>query len=203
MKLTRTARALLGLASGVFLALSFPNYHLPLLAWGAIALLILACAGASVPDALLAGFLHGLVFYPVCLPWVYVVMRQYGNVDPLPAAGILGLIGVTGGFHMMIFTASVSFVSRRRASLAFVLAPFIWVGTEFIRAHLPIISFPWNLSGYAASGNLGLLQLTALTGVFGLSLVIGAFNALVAWAIYTRSPRACVSSLPSVRRRAR
>jgi len=42
-------------------------------------------------------------------------------------------------------------------------APFIWVTFEFVRAHLPEISFPWNLLGYPAAANLGLVQLTTVT----------------------------------------
>jgi apolipoprotein N-acyltransferase len=54
---------------------------------------------------------------------------------------------------------------------------------------LPIIGFPWNLIGYAASGNLALVQLTSVTGIFGLSLLVVGFNALVAWAIVSPSPK--------------
>ena len=64
---------------------------------------------------------------------------------------------------------------------------------EFIRTHLPIIAFPWNLSGYAASGNLAFLQLTVLTGIYGLSFLIGAFNALLAWAIWRRDRRSLIT----------
>jgi apolipoprotein N-acyltransferase len=193
MNLSRPVRLLFGLASGVALALSFPNYNLWPLAWIAIALLILASIGASVRDAMFAGFLHGIVFYPVCLTWVYVVMREYGNVPVLPALAILGGIGFLGGLHMMIFTCSVRFVGRRRVDLAFAIAPFLWVATELVRAHLPIISFPWNLSGYAASGNLALVQLTTLTGIYGLSLLVAAYNALVAWVIYRRDRKSLVT----------
>ena len=77
MKLSRPLRCLLAIASGLALALSFPDYNLPLLAWGAIALLILASVGAGPRDAPLYGFLHGVVFYPTCLPWVVTVMRQH------------------------------------------------------------------------------------------------------------------------------
>ena len=190
MKLSRPLRLLLGLASGVALACSFPNYNLPLLAWVAVSLLILASIRASVLDAMMAGFLHGFIFYPLCLTWMYVVMRQYGNVGALPGTGIMTLIGITGGLHMMIFTTSLAFVSRRRVEAVFVLAPFLWLTLEFIRTHLPIISFPWNLSGYAASGNLALVQLTTLTGIYGLSFLIGAYNSLVAWTIWRRDRRA-------------
>jgi apolipoprotein N-acyltransferase len=183
MRLSRPLRLLLALASGLALAFSFPNYNMPLLAWGAVALLILASVGASVADAMMAGFLHGFFFY-VSLTWIYVVIRDYGNVPGWQSAGILSLIGITGGFHMMIFTCGLAFVSRRRVGAAFVLAPLLWLTLEFIRTHLPIISFSWNLSGYAATGNLAFLQITSLTGIYGLSFLIGTFNALLAWVVY-------------------
>ena len=203
MKLSRPVRIILAIASGILLGLSFPDYNLSLLAWIAIALLILASLGASAKEVPLYGFLHGLFFYPTCLPWIDVVMRQYGNVDPFNAAGILALIGIAGGIILMIFSSSIAFLSRRPAvktsatniitgpAAPFLLAPFLWVTLEFARTHLPIIGFPWNLTGYAASNNLAFLQITAVTGIFGLSFLIAAFNSLLAAAIYFRNtPRA-------------
>jgi len=46
---------------------------------------------------------------------------------------------------------------------------------------LPEISFPWNLLGYPASANLGLVQLATVTGIYGLSFLVVGFNALLAW----------------------
>jgi apolipoprotein N-acyltransferase len=52
---------------------------------------------------------------------------------------------------------------------------------EFVRAHLPEISFPWNLLGYPAAANPGLVQLTTITGIYGLSFLVAGFNALLVW----------------------
>src|SRR5262249_61618066 len=57
---------------------------------------------------------------------------------------------------------------------------------EFPRAPLPEISFPWNLLGYPASANLGLLQATTITGVYGLSFLVAGVNALLAWAVASK-----------------
>jgi apolipoprotein N-acyltransferase len=184
------ARLLLALASGVALALSFPNYNLSLLAWVAIALLVLASSGAEPAVSPLYGFLHGLVFYPICLPWIDVVMRQYGDVSALDSAAILGLIALFGGLLTSLFSLGFALASRKSLALGCALAPPLWVTLEFARAHLPIVSFPWNLTGYAASGNLALVQLTAVTAIWGLSFLIAAYNALLAYAILSARQRA-------------
>jgi len=190
MNFPRYMRVLLAVASGVALALSFPNYNLPLLAWFAVGMLVLASVGAPPFESLLYGFLHGIVFYPVCLPWIAVVMHQYGNVDPWMSAGIVSLIGIAGGIVCSIFSLFVALAARKSAALACLLAPFLWVSLEFLRTHLPIIGFPWNLTGYAASGSLALLQLTPLTGIYGLSFLIAAYSSLLAYAVIVRTPRA-------------
>jgi apolipoprotein N-acyltransferase len=182
-------RALLALGSGAALALSFPNYNLTLLVWIAVGMLVLASCGARPAVSPFYGFLHGIVFYPVCLPWIDVVMQQYGNVDPWSSAGILGLMAVAGGIVCSVFSLGVALVSRKSIALACALAPCLWVTLEFARTHLPIIGFPWNLTGYAASGNLALLQLTPLTGIFGLTFVIAAYGSLLAYAILAGTQR--------------
>ena len=58
---------------------------------------------------------------------------------------------------------------------------------EFARAHLPEISFPWNLLGYSAAANPALLQSTALTGIYGLSFLMMMFNSLLAWSDAARN----------------
>jgi apolipoprotein N-acyltransferase len=55
MNFRRHTRALLAIASGAGLALSFPNYHFFLLAWVAVCLLILASIGAGLAEAALYG----------------------------------------------------------------------------------------------------------------------------------------------------
>ncbi len=183
-------RVLFALASGLTLALSFPNYNFSLLAWISVGLLVLASYRARPVVAPLYGLLHGLVFYPVCLPWIDVVVQQYGGVGPWTSAGLVALIGLAGGIICAVFSWGLAVASRKSAVLACALAPFLWVALEFARAHLPIIAFPWNLAGYAASGNLPLLQLTAITGIYGLSFLVAAYGSLIAYAILSGRQRA-------------
>jgi apolipoprotein N-acyltransferase len=188
-------RILLALASGAMLALSFPNYDLSLLAWVGVTLLILASYRARPAVAPLYGFLHALVFYPMCLTWIDAVVHQYGDVPPLIAAGLLLLIGIAGGIILAVFSWGVAVASSRGPGLPCVLAPFLWVTLEFARTHLPIIGFPWNLLGYAASGSLALVQLAAVTGIYGLSLVVAGYGALVAYAILAGRQRVWMTAI--------
>ncbi len=176
-------RVLLALASGAALALSFPNYNLSLLAWISVGLLVLASFRARPAVAPVYGLLHALVFYPMCLTWIDVVVQQYGGVGPWTSAGLLALIALAGGIICAVFSWGVAVASRKSILLTLVLAPDLWVALEYARAHLPIFAFPWNLIGYAASGNLALVQLTAVTGIYGLSYIIALYGSLVACAI--------------------
>jgi apolipoprotein N-acyltransferase len=145
MNLPRYARVLLAIGSGVALGLSFPNYNLYLLAWIAMGMLVLASAGAPLKEAPLYGFLHGQVFYPVCLPWVDTVMRQYGNIDPLISAAFVGMIGFIGGLICATLSTGVALASRKSKLLACALAPFLWTALEYFRTNIPIIGSSWEI----------------------------------------------------------
>jgi len=182
-------RALLAMASGVTLAFSFPNFNLSLLAWIAPGMLLLASIGATPAQGFAYGYLQGTLFYPICLPWIDTVMRQYGNIDLWSAAGVLALMTVVLAFFTAVFACGIAVASKKNVALACALAPFLWVTAEFGRTHMPIIGFPWNLTGYAASGNLALVQLTTVTGIYGLSFLIVAYSSLLVYAIYAGRQR--------------
>ena len=76
MNLPWYTRVLLALASGLTLALSFPNFNLSLLSWISVCLLVLASAGARPVIAILCGMLSALVFYPLSLTWMDVAMSE-------------------------------------------------------------------------------------------------------------------------------
>jgi apolipoprotein N-acyltransferase len=182
MNLSRTARFLLALISGVTLALAFPIFSFPILAWISLAILILAVLNATPRYALLLGWLQGVVFYALSVPWFYSVMRHYGPLSVPAAGGVFILVVFICAIAHAPFAFGVAWLSRAGAAWACLAAPFLWVSTEFLLMHLPHIGFPWNMLGYAAAGNLAFVQLTTMTGIFGLSLLVAAYNALLAWA---------------------
>ena len=181
MNLSRTVRLLLALASGVALALAYPSFNIPFLGWIAPALLIVAVLGEQPRFAFLLGLLQGWVYYGMSLPWLYTVLRQYGPLPVIEAAVLFGLVLVVTSVFRAAFGGAVAWIGKSSAPKACLAAPFLWVAMEFGLTHLPAIGFPWNLLGYVAARNLGLLQIASITGIFGLSLFVAAFNSLVAW----------------------
>jgi len=175
-------RLIIGAVSGAALSLSYTGRHLSIYSWICVGILLLALLGASPRVAFGCGFLHSLLFVLTAVPWIATVLAVHGGLSVAGGWGILLLIAMAWGILTGTFAWAVHRLSRVSIALACLGAPFLWVTFEFVRAHLPEISFPWNLLGYPAAANLGLVQLTAITGIYGLSFLVAAFNALFAWA---------------------
>ena len=78
------------MASGVLLALSFPKFGHPALAWIALAplLLALAAAATTLRRAFTLGLLTGIVYFTGTLYWITGVMATYGDMAYAIAVGI-------------------------------------------------------------------------------------------------------------------
>jgi apolipoprotein N-acyltransferase len=176
-------RLVIGAASGAALSLSFTGLYLSIYSWVCVGILLFSLFGARAGVAFACGFLHGLLFVLTSLPWIATVLAVHGGLSVAGGWGLLLLMAIAWGILTGGFAWAVQRLSRRSVESACIGAPFLWVTFEFARAHLPEISFPWNLLGYPAAANLGLVQLAAITGIYGLSFLVAGFNALLAWTI--------------------
>src|SRR4029077_7045137 len=70
----------LATASGVLLALSFPKFGHPALAWIALAPLLVALPGATLRRAFTLGLLTGTIYFAGTLYWITGVMAMYGDL---------------------------------------------------------------------------------------------------------------------------
>ena len=125
MKLSRTARVALSVASGAALAFAYPNFNVPVLAWIVVAPLMLAARGASLRFAALCGLLYGLAFYGISVSWVYTVMHQYGPLPWFEAAGVMATMIVTCALFKMFFAMGISLWGRTGPGKAACIAPFL------------------------------------------------------------------------------
>ena len=175
-------RLFLGAISGAALSLSFTGFYVSVCSWVCVGILLIIVFEARPRVAFGCGFLHALLFVFTSVPWIAEVLSVHGGLSRAGGWGVLLLIASAWGILTGTFAWIVNRLSRRSVILACFGAPFLWVTFEFVRAHLPEISFPWNLLGYPASDNLGLIQVTSITGIYGLSFLVMAGNALLAWA---------------------
>jgi apolipoprotein N-acyltransferase len=185
------------LASGLSLAFAFAPYDIGLLAWVSLALLIGAAVGVGPGRGFLFGWLHGMAFFAASLPWIYTVMHVHGNMDAPLAAGVFMLLIAVLSICPGLFGAGVAWCGRRSVAHACLAVPFLWVVSELLRRYELGLGFPWNLLGYAGAMHLGLLQLVTITGVYGLSFVLAAANALLAWVLLTRTRTAWLTGIIS------
>src|SRR2546429_5533704 len=174
-------RLLVAAAAGAALSLSYTGLHLSIYSWVCIGILLCSIFGARPLVAFGCGFLQCLLFVLTSVPWIATVLTVHGGLSVAGGWGVLLLMAIAWGILVGGFAWAVHRLSRQSIDVACLGAPFIWVTFEFVRAHLPEISFPWNLLGYPAAANLGLVQLTTITGIYGLSFLVACFNALLAW----------------------
>jgi apolipoprotein N-acyltransferase len=110
------------------------------------------------------------------------VLHDYGPLPAWQAVGLLVLLALWQSVYPLLFAMGVAWMSRRCRGLTLAAAPFLWVALELVRTHMPDIGFPWDLLGYTASGSLPLLQIVSVTGIYGLSLLVAAYNSISLWA---------------------
>jgi apolipoprotein N-acyltransferase len=186
----------LALLSGLLQALPFPIAGpVPLwrtaFCWVAVLPLLAALMGKNrqgSPLALLQGsilgYACGVMWYLGNCYWIYQTMYLYGGLTKPIAAGILVLFCLYLGLYHAVFAAIVTGLRRSRIGVqgALLLSPFAWVAVELGRSR--ITGLPWDLLGIAQVDNPLLARLAPVTGVYGLSFVIAAVNAL--WLVRIR-----------------
>ncbi|MGC4082974.1 MAG: apolipoprotein N-acyltransferase [Vicinamibacterales bacterium] len=166
--------------SGVLLALSFPRFGLPAVAWVALAPLMVSVQRGTLRDSFLKGLLTGVVYFTGTLYWISNVMAMYGDMSVVVAVLINALLIA----YLALFPALFALVLRRFSMVlgprSLALAPFAWVATELGRMYI-MTGFPWVLLGYSQVTFVPVAQFASLFGVFGLSGLIASVSAALAY----------------------
>jgi apolipoprotein N-acyltransferase len=183
-------------ASGVLLALSFPRYGHPAIAWIALVPLLVALSGTTLRRAFTLGLVTGVVFFTGTLYWITGVMAVYGGL----ATPIAVLVNAALIAYLALFPAVFAIVVRRlmlaQGPAALMAAPLVWVATELGRTYL-LTGFPWVLLGYSQTSVLPIAQLASVFGVYGVSMLVAAGSAaLAAFAIGPAEARLSVRARP-------
>src|ERR1700728_406822 len=145
---------------------------------------ILSSAQAGRPRplrrAFLLSYLCGFLWYCGNCYWIRDTMMRYGDMPP--GAPTLLLIGfsLVLGLYFGSFGLVIALVQRATGStrLALSVAPVAWTALELAASR--ITSVPWDQLGYSQVDNGLVNQLAPWTGVYGISFVLVAVNALLA-----------------------
>ena len=178
--------------SAVLLELPFPLAGpLPVwrtvFAWFGLVPLLCAILTATESDqprplrrAFLISYLCGVLWYAGNCYWIRDVMGQYGDMPPLAPTLLLLGYSLVLGLYFALFGFAVALLRRVSGGrgLALAAAPVFWVGLELAASR--ITSVPWDQLGYSQVDNALVNQLAPWTGVYGISFVLVAVNALIA-----------------------
>jgi apolipoprotein N-acyltransferase len=87
------------------------------------------------------------------------------------------LLGIYLGSYFGLFGLALNLVSEKTRLPYFLLVPCIWVSVEYFRSLGGFWALPWPFLGYSQFLNLPLIQVSSLTGVYGVSFLIVMVNA--------------------------
>lgn len=160
--------------SGVLLFLSFPRLGVGLMAWGALVPLFFALEKAKSAEGFRIGFLTGLTANIGIFYWISQVVVQYGYL-PL-YLGIMAMLLLASylSLYTACFAAGVVYFRQKGLPL-FLVAPVIWTILEYAKSHL-LTGFPWANLGYSQYLQQCIIQISDITGVYGISCLIVMTN---------------------------
>lgn len=207
-RLARTRRLVAILAgavgSGLLLSLAFPPLEIDVVAWFALVPVMLAPTSRRLGVRLAAGALFGFAHSVTNLFWLNEIGFGAGFLLAIyctlfPAAWYLFAISLRPCPHRDSLdtppttrphlTAPSPIIAADDRGARLVIAPLAlagaWVALEWIQGWL-FTGFPWNQLGVTQWRHIRLLQVTRITGIYGLSFVIVAVNVACAHIIAVR-----------------
>ncbi len=163
-------RSLLGFCLGVAAAGALPPSHaLPLLVPAFAGLLWLIAAARSPWRAALSGWWFGFGHFLAACYWVGAALLT--DPDKFAWVAIPAVLGLSAGLALFpALTALVVFLSRRTGFSRVLVFAVVWTVSEWLRGHV-LSGFPMNLIGTSWTLSEGMIQMAAVTGVYGLSFV--------------------------------
>ncbi|MBU0638727.1 MAG: apolipoprotein N-acyltransferase [Planctomycetes bacterium] len=160
------------------LSLSFSPYELwPLMVVGLAPWAFAVCHAARPWLVYWGSFLAGWVFFLVNLVWL------------MPATG-LGYVALA--FYLAMYWPLAAWAIRtgqRRGVSPIWALPIVWVACELLRAWV-MSGFPWFFVAHAFYKQLAFIQISDLTGAYGVSFVILLINGVLVELFLLRWPAA-------------
>ncbi len=165
---------LLILFGTILYILSFPKVSWSFMAWVAFIPFFKALENKPATKRFQLGFLAGILSSLGIFYWVTHAMRHFGGLDTMTSFFILFLMVLYLALYFGVF-AWLWGLFPPKDLFSLLWAPSIWVGLEFLRAHL-LSGFPWELLGHSQYNLLPVIQVAEISGVYGISFLIMLVN---------------------------
>lgn len=164
------------LFGGAALALAFPEPDVTLLAWLAVAPLLVGVRRATIGGGAALGFVFGCGFFGLLLAWISLV-------------GWLawGLLVLLQSSFLALFGAGAALTSRLpRAWMRIVAPATIWVAIEYLRSIFPAGGFTWGQLAQSQHSFEWILRSGALAGAWLVAFLVLVVNTVVAESVSVR-----------------
>ncbi len=162
-------------ASGALTAVAFPKFDLMFFAWISLIPLFFILAKARPRHGLFLGWIAGAVFYAILLYWIPDVPAHYGRLPFVLSLLIDALLVLLLASTWALFGWAFAVLRARLGDAAFFVSPFVWIALEYTVTHI-LTGFPWGLLGVSQYKNTAFIQLSAITGVYGVSFMLVLFQ---------------------------
>ncbi|TAN44159.1 MAG: apolipoprotein N-acyltransferase [Nitrospirae bacterium] len=164
------------LLSGLLIFLSFPTIDLYLLAWVGIVPFLFSIYGKESKEAFKAGFLFGLVYFFGTTFWIYHSIHKYGGFPFSSSIVLVFLLCAYLSLYPSVFAFLYARTIRKTDLPSIIVAPALWTSLEYLRSYA-FTGFPWSSIGYSQYKFLPFIQVSDITGIYGISFLVIAFNA--------------------------
>lgn len=171
--------------SGSLTALSFPKFGISVLSWISLIPFLFVITNKTPKQSFLLGFLGGAAFNAILIYWIPSVPAHYADLSMGLSLSIYAVFVCYLALFWAFFSWSFAKIHSAFPRFVFFLAPFLWIGFEYILTHL-LTGFPWGLLGYSQYQNLWFIQIASLTGIYGLSFIMVLFQSLFVYSMIHR-----------------
>jgi apolipoprotein N-acyltransferase len=158
---------LLSILSGLMMTVSFPDTDWNFLAWVCLVPFFTAVEGRGWKETFRIGYVGGVAFYWSLFYWL-------NNVT---VAGFL-VLTLYLALYFPIFGIGMNWVKRKGRMPPWLFAPFFWTALEYVRTYL-FTGLPWGVLGATQHRFIPLIQISSITGVYGVSFLVALVNAAV------------------------
>lgn len=159
--------------------LSFPRFDLSALAWAGFVPLLFSLWDRDWKESFVFGFIFGMIYFFGTLYWVYHSINHFGGISFFSSIIIVLFFSAYLSLFPAVFAMLFSQVYKKTRLPALFIAPVLWVSLEFVRSYA-LTGFPWASIGYSQYRFLSLIQVSDITGIYGVSFLVLAVNGCIA-----------------------